>query len=399
MSGFPRSLLLTTAILAAAPLAGLSDPTPEERAENHRKVEKWRADPALFARLRGDALAFLQMPAPRQEQVLKLDRELHALPVPAQAHLLDVARRYAAWLDRLPEADRQMVKEAPDPKTRLQRIRELREKEWIRRLPRKQREKLEQAQGAERERLVQQFRRVELQRRTEWQKAFQHWDELVKKQPMPATLADFPPEVQTYVNEYLHPYLLGPKEKIALERAQGDWLAFPYLLVSVADRHPMALPGTKGPTQFSELPAEVQKRLSTRVKKQGNAPALKKVEGKWPQYGAVVTLLARKNQLRLPYELWPSRREDLSAPVGNFLDKELWPALNDGEKDRLKKAESIWPLYPRTIQALAQQHKLQVPWQTLPGPREKWDSFRLRPLGPPRLLANPALLKAGPLTP
>jgi len=123
------------------------------------------------------------------------------------------------------------------------------------------------------------------------------------------------------------------------------------------------------------------------------------VEGKWPDYAIVVTNLARAHKMRLPYELWPSRRDDLSAGMGSFLDKKLLPALDDRDKARLKDAEGRWPQYPRAIQALAQQHKLQVPWQTLPGPREKWDSYRLRPVRLANPLANPAVLKAGQLTP
>jgi len=397
MSGLRRSFLLAGAILVAVPLAAWPDVTPEERAEGQRKLDKWRADPAFLARMRAHALAFLELPTPRQEQLVKLDRELHALPARAETRLLEVGRRYAAWLDRLPEADRQKIKDAPESKVRLERIRELREQEWIRRLPLKQRETLEKAAPAERARLSEEYLREQRQRRREWQMAFQHWDDLIKRQHLPSTLADFPPEVQTYVDEYLR-HWLSPEEQTRLKRVQGNWPAFPYALVALADKHPMALPGAIGPTQFKDLPADVQTRLSARLKNPGTA-ALKKAEGKWPDYAIVVTNLAHNRKVRLPYELWPSRREDLSAGMVTFLDRKLLPALKDLEKVRLKDAEGKWPQYPRAIQELARQHKLQVPWQTLPGPREKWDNYRFRLVRPGNPMANPALIKAGPLTP
>jgi hypothetical protein len=394
MLGNPRIPMLATAVLVLAPLAALSQLTPEERAENLRQVEKWRADPDHFARLRSDARAFLDWPPARQEQVLKLDRQLHALGASNQAHLLEVARRYTDWLDGLPEAERQRIKEGVDQNTRLQRIRALREQEWIRRLPRAQRDKVEKAQGVERGRLIQQYRREERQRRREWQIAVRHWDDLIKKHPLPANLTDFPQEVQTYVNEYLRRWLSN-EEKTRLDKAEGRWPAFPYTLVALADKHPMALPGPHGPTHIKDLPLEVQGRLSApRLKKPAKMLPLKKAEGKWPDFAIAVTTLARANGVRLPYELWPSRRDDLSWPVRQFVDQKLVPVLDEREKAQLKDAEWKWPLYPRTLQELAQKHSLHVPWQTLPelrdGPREKWDSYRLRPLRPASILAGPA---------
>ncbi len=109
---------------------------------------------------------------------------------------------------------------------------------------------------------------------------------------------------------------------------------------------------------------------------------MKKAEGKWPDYAMIVTNIAHRRGIRLPYELWPARHGDLSSAVASFVDKKLTPVLNENEKQQLKNAEVRWPLYPRTIQVLAAQHRLQVPWQTLPGPRERWDSYRPRTYRP-----------------
>jgi hypothetical protein len=392
MSGFRRSLWLALAIAVAAPVAALSDADAPKPADQS-KFEKWRQDPALFARLRAQAGAFLEMPPTRQEQLLKLDHDLHLLPPAQQKRLLAVARRYRNWLDRLPEADRQKIRDTSDPQARLQLIRDLRLGEWTARLPGKQKEKVQSAPPEERSRLVLQFRNEERQRRTYWKMHFQHWDELVRKQPMPATLADFPAdvrtEVQTFVNEYLM-HWLSPAEKTVLENAEGKWPAYPYTLVRLADKYPMALQGPSGPTRFTDLPVEVQKRLSAKVKDFNKTP-MKKAEGKWPAYGIAVSTVARNRGIRLPYELWPSRHADLSPAVASFVDKKLTPLLSESEKTQLKNAESKWPLYPRTIQNLAAQHRLQVPWQTLPGLRERWDSYRVRTYRPPSTAPVPVV--------
>jgi hypothetical protein len=375
MSRFRRSPWLALVVLAAIPLTAPADLNPQERAENARQLEQWRTDPALFARLRAEATAFLEMPSERRQQLLKLDQDLHALPRANETRLLGVARRYRAWLERLPEADRQIIRETAEPQARLQLIREMREREWIGRLPAKQRENVEKAPPDQRAQLVLQLRRAGQQRRQFWRMHFQHWDELVRKQPMPATPADFSAEVQTYVNEYLNQFL-SPDEKTRLTTAEGKWPYYPYMLVRLADTHPMALPGKSGPTHFMDLPVDLQNKLSAKVMDPGQAN-MKKAEGKWPDYAMVVANIARRRGIRLsPYELWPSRRADLSPGMVNFLDKKLMPVLNDSEKLQLKNAEAKWPPYPRTIQALAAQHRLQVPWQTLPGPRERWDSYR-----------------------
>jgi hypothetical protein len=378
------------------PLAAPSELTPEERAANQHRVEKWRADHDHFARLRADARAFLDLPPERQEQLLKLDRDLAALPPPTQVRLLEVGKRYADWLDRLPEAQRQQIKDLHGQRARRDRIQQLREQQWIQRLPQAYRDRVEKAKGDDRGRLIRQYRQEERQRRREWQIAFRHWDELTKKHPLPATLADFPPEVQDYVTKYLRPGL-SPDERARLDRADGRWPDFPYTLVELADKHPMALPGPTGPTHVADLPDEVKNRLAARMPgtKKGAKQALKKVElalkkheGKWPELAMGVTTLARKQQTSLPYELWPSQRDDLSLPVKEFLARRLLPVLDDGEKAQLKEAEWKWPLYPRTIQDLAQKHMVEVPWQTLPGPRERWDSYRLHPIRPPEALAK-----------
>jgi hypothetical protein len=390
MSQLARGFLSAAALLATPSLA-FCDPPAEAKADPSRAAERARTDAEHLARLHADARAFLELPADRRAQLFQLENELASQSTTAQGHLLEVARRYADWLETLPELDRRRITEAPDRDTRLQRVRELREREWVNRLPRAHREKLEKVWGTDRARLLKQFRQEERQRRREWQIAIRHWDDLIKKNQMPASLSDFSQDVQAYVNEYLRPRLT-PEEKARLEKVEGQWPAFPTTLVALADRHPNALPGARGPITFKELPHAVQEILNQRIKKVAR-PGLKKAEGNWPEYGMAVVAFAKSQGLKLPYELWPSRRDDLSAPVVQFLDKKLLPALDENEKQKLKDAEGKWPLYPRTIQELALAHKLHVPWQTLPGPRPMWDSYRQRAARANMAQPNPTVQK------
>jgi hypothetical protein len=382
---------LTAVLLTVAPLGALCDVTPAP--ENSRPADKAQAEPAHAARLRAEALTFLHLPTQRQEQLIKLDHDFRALPPATQVHLLGVARRYSDWLQRLPEGERQTLSELREPQPRLQRISELREQEWTRRLPRAYRDKVTRAKGEERRSLLLQYRKAQQMRHRQWKMAFQHWDELIKKQPMPSRLVDFPPEVQTYVSETLRPKLTA-EERTRLDKAEGKWPMYPYALVTLADKYPMALPGVNGPTNFKALPTEVQNSISRKVAKFGHA-SLKKAEGKWPDYAQVVVDLAHKRSFKLPYELWPARRDDLSPGVVAFLDKKLVPVLSSSEKARLKASEGKWPLYPQTIRDLAVQHQLRVPWQTLPGTHDRWDGYRLRTAR----LPAPVLFDAEPLTP
>jgi hypothetical protein len=60
-----------------------------------------------------------------------------------------------------------------------------------------------------------------------------------------------------------------------------------------------------------------------------------------------------------------------------FVDKKLIAAMDNDDKLRLIRAEGKWPEYPTAIQEIAKKHNLDVPWHTLPGPRERWDRYRL----------------------
>ncbi len=163
--------------------------------EQKRKIleEKAKSDPEWYAQTVRELDAFLALSPERQEQMRKLDQELHRKDA-AHERLLRVMQRYVRWLEHLPPEQRKHIEQAPNSQERLRRIKEIREREWIQTLPKAVREEIQQAKGKQREALIQKYRQQERQRRQEWQAG-----EKVrpKNQPAPpaAKLPDVPDKV------------------------------------------------------------------------------------------------------------------------------------------------------------------------------------------------------------
>ncbi len=284
--------------------------------------------------------------------------------------------RYAEWFDKLDEKDRRRIRETKDRTVRLALVKELRDQEWLKTQPKAVREQVNKLTGDARTGYVMKLRLEERQHRLEWLVAARFWKELEKGTPLPARLTDFPADVVTYVTEYLRP-LMSKEEEERLDKAQGQWPQYPIALVELADRHPPALPGPKGPKSFTELPSDV--KIKFKSKGGSGPPRLLKIEKTWPGFAISLSAYAKDRKITLPHELWPWDITCLSPPMQEFVKKRLTPLLDNKESLRLYHASSTkWPEYPETIQELAAKYNLQVPWQTLPGPRERWDNYRLR---------------------
>jgi hypothetical protein len=371
--------LVAVASWLVASLPALAELAPEDLARNRRAFEQLRNHPEHLQRLRTDAKAFFALPEERRDQIMQLDRDLTAMPAATQTHLHSVMDRYAAWLAKLDAGDRKKIDAAQGSRTRLVVVREIRDQEWMRYQPKARRERYAALEGAAKAQFVNKLRQDEHERQLEWRLARRFWRELDKGFPLPAKLADFPADVTTYVNEYLRP-LLAPEEIDRLESAQGKWPLFPITMVEIADKHPAALPGPKGPTLLAELPTEVKARLKN--KKGDYYPLLVKMlrpekQKHWPEFAITVTsFLANRKSITLPHELWPWGYTCLSPVMKEFVDKKLIKVLDSDEKLRLISAEGKWPDYPVAIQETARHHNLPVPWQTLPGTRERWANYR-----------------------
>jgi hypothetical protein len=368
-------LLLAVIPALAAPLFAIADATPEEIEQNRKKLAKYKADPKAYARLRRELGPFRALAPAEQERLRRLDRELHLLDPAVLARLSATLERYADWLERLPPEELRQVKAVPDKEKRLEVVRGIYERQWVARLPAAVRTRLANAPEPERKRLLDQLRRRHRQQRREWARAFKRWDELLRRPPL--RYQDLEQDEQMFVKEFLRPRL-DEREKRHLDFTANRGRVFPVLLVDLADHHPMALPGSKGPTKFEELPKPVRDRLPERAK--GSAE-LKQAEGNWPDYGKQVARVARENNVPLPFEFLPERIEDLSWPVKRFVRRKLMPMLTPAERRRLRKTLS-WPEFPQLLDKLAREHKMRVPWLTLPGRPERWDVYRDRPIAP-----------------
>src|SRR5262249_38223204 len=163
-------LLLLTLALVAVPATALPDPGPQdapredaERA-NRRLLERWRADPDHAARLQRDLKAFWALPPERRARLRQLDQELHQQDSATQKRLWSVLEGYHAWLERLPGDERRRLASASDWRERLRLVRELREREWVRRQPAPVRKRLESLAPPERSREVAALRHRQRQR-------------------------------------------------------------------------------------------------------------------------------------------------------------------------------------------------------------------------------------------
>ncbi len=398
-------ILLGIPILAAAPLRGLPEPTAQELEQNRRDLDNYRKNhPDKFALLHKNAGLFLALTPQRREQLLKLDHELHEQTSAAQARLNNVLERYLEWHKGLDETDRQKIKNAPDKQTRLQILRYLREQDWLKYQPKKIRDELARkpplgdglVEGLVRQALakekrgqrIRELRTAERLRKQEWQIAVRFWEDLltekVDKKFLPSYLTDLPMDIQVFVNDYLRPSLL-PADWDRLEKVQGQWPLFPQTLVELADRHPVALPAPRGPRALVELPKDVQTEIKKEINKfskKGLGKNLHKTlvdaQGRWPHFGEVVTDFAYKRGMIFPFEFWPYNSKGLSEETRSFVEQKLMPVLTKEEKRTLDRHQNRWPDYPQTLDDLARNHHLEVPWQTLPGKRKLWDKYRLK---------------------
>jgi hypothetical protein len=159
--------------MAAMPAhEGASGSAAADRERNRQLLQKWKADPEHYARLQRDLRDFWDLPREERLRIRKLDRELHQLNTGTQKRLWKAMERYSEWLEKLPEEERKRIEQMKDSKERLRLIKEVRQRQWIDRLPKKVREDLLRLPKAEQLALVAKLRQEERQQRKLWQKPF-----------------------------------------------------------------------------------------------------------------------------------------------------------------------------------------------------------------------------------
>ncbi|HYV35547.1 MAG TPA: hypothetical protein VE988_07580 [Gemmataceae bacterium] len=276
---------------------------PSASSQEQGKVDAGaalRKDPQ-YAQLYHDAKAFYALPAATQTTMRQLYEGLEKLAPAEREWLTDTLNRYADWLDKLPEADRQKVVSEPNLQARLQIIKDLRDKQWFARQPKSIRQYLDKLPKTKplpavtaasivglavtpprtmrplnvttdaaalmtdwQPEAIKRLKKEEARMARDWVIATRHWSQLTDVNPKNRTMqtrpAEFGLDVETFIREYLMP-VLTEEERGRLKAAEGKWPLYPLTLVDLADKHPMALPQPNGPKLMADLPTEVRDKV------------------------------------------------------------------------------------------------------------------------------------------
>ena len=362
-------------VMAATPAqeAGSDEGTPTlER--NRQLLRKWQADPEHAARLQNDLRAFWKLPRAKREHLRQLDQELHQLDVKTQKRLWTVAERYRAWLEKLAYDQRQAIETAPDSQERLTRIREIRQQQWIEKLPQRVREDLMKLPVEERKARIVHLREQELNLRKLWQRP-------IRLAPIPAKprthLRDFPPEVREFVEKQLLPRL-SAEEKRQYDNAEGR-ANFAVVVKRLADRHPVLppLPAPHKPiTRYEDLPERAKTIAGAKPMWERRVDVwnkLRQVEGIWPEWAETFVNQQTPEQRKAIPPLGASRPREFPPAVQTFIENKLRPAVKPIEFRWLKEVEGKWPDYPLLLLDLAHRHNLKAPGMSLPGTADLWE--------------------------
>ncbi len=389
--------LMLLIVAGLLPVLCYSDePAPDELETNARALERYKSDPEHYGRLQTDLRAFWQLSPDTQERLRQLDRQLHDTDSITQKRLWGVMERYSAWLERLPEADRQRILNATDRYERMQIIKQLTEEQWLKRQPQKVQEKLAALPEAERRVAIAKERTDERQRMAMWSRTLRARSEgpgggAQTHVAKPARVSDFPPDTQIYLNELWKTFSTDEKEH--LKMLEGTWPYFTRVVLESADKHPLKLPGpSTGIVTRDKLPKEYREALGTNMAHR----ELRLAAGKWPDFAIEATKIARHNNPQLA-PLGPSHPGDFLAPVKQFIEGPLTSKLNATQKEELHAAEGKWPEYPRLVMDLAAKHDLEVPLMRMPNSAGWWDKIRdALPEVPDRVLRDFAMNDLSP---
>jgi hypothetical protein len=336
-------------------------------------------DPAY---LRRQYVWFQAQDPARQQQLRKLDADFRQLPPEDQARLTRVTQVYNAWLAKLPEADRQRVLAAPSAAERLDEVKRIREREWVESLPKPYREEYTALGADARQQKVQEWRNEEAERREEWALAQKHWAENPTGK-VPPVFENERPAIEAFA-AHLRENLSEPEWRSLDEARAGFdefrlWFAFGFVLVRLADQHPIFPWKEIGSREWKELPDDVRRQFP----RPGELPLdIRRAQGRWPKFAAEVAAYAKTKNLSVP-PLGDCRKDQMPSEVVQVIDrleKEL-KKTDAGRADlkALDEAQGKWPDYPRMVVDLARKYKQPlVGWAlpTPPGQPQFWDRLR-----------------------
>lgn len=224
-SGFALAVLTSLALGAwyvrATSLAGTS--TPPASAGHS------------VSSLRQAYRQFLQLPVQQQQRLLEFDQALREEDAATQARLLRLMVRYCEWLERLPSEERLQIELAASDAEKMARIHDIKEQQWIRTLPRADREALlaaRQRSESEYRQLLERLRDREKQLDLEW------------------NLAAPPPEDQDLLRgviarwvKQLKPHLAAEEWQLLMEVQKRGRPAYLIFLAQLSEKHGVAVPG------------------------------------------------------------------------------------------------------------------------------------------------------------
>jgi hypothetical protein len=218
----------------------------------------------------------------------------------------------------------------------------------------------------------------------------------------PARLDQFPPEVREFVEKELRPMLTAEEGK-QLADAEGHWPQLAQTIALLSERHPVLPPLPSGRiVRWNDLPQSVKsqvfyRRLEARA---GGVDGLARIAGRWPDYALLVSDTIRRDHKGPPPPPTPfgaCRPDDLPPAARDFVVNDLHAALDNRDRDALKRVEGRWPDYPRKLHELARENSLVIPGMSLPGPRQLWESARAElPDLPDHALLDFAMRELGP---
>ena len=338
---------------------------------------------------------FGSLPAERQQQLRTLNEEFHQLDAESQTRLIRVMQNYNSWLAKLPDEERRAVTQAASSAERLRIIRDLRERDWVRTLPKARRDEYAGLTPENRGARVRDWRAEEDARHDEWSITQRNWEDLKLGKVQAAFTAEARQALDAFVFN-LRSALSDPERKslddariIAEENGQYMWYAIE--VVRLADAHPL-IPGkvhAKDLASLSEANRDyLIKNDRSLVRKKGQPGfaseenrELRKAAGHWPEFSLELARHAERHSLKLPEPLGDCEKAKMPAEVQAFLEKVLEPALRKTDKgreqlDALQRASGKWPEYPKMIMELARINRLPIPGWTLPGAPQNWDRFR-----------------------
>jgi hypothetical protein len=379
------ALLIATA--AVLPALAVPEPTADELEHNRVLLDAWRRDPEHLARLRRDLKAFYDLPDSERDRLRRLSAELQSADNKTQTHLRGVMERYASWLERLPEADRQQIA-ASDRSDRVKVIRAIRDRQYLEQIPAKTREELAQLPASERVAQLSRLRAEDRElRRSCVRLSRVRLEPPVKppagppanppQLPRPTRLSEFPEDVRYYIDNVLWKQLT-PAEAAQFTKAEGaPWPLLARTVLDLSEKHPVKLPGPiEGPRNFVDLPGDVKKAMPMKDLLPMQRRRLNELNGRWPDFAIEYVAIAHRTGVTLPRQLGPCHPGQFDLRVAQFINRTLLPKLNDMEKADFKAAEGKWPDYPRLLVEMAKKHGLEVPLMRLPGPRELWEQAR-----------------------